>query len=363
VADRRQLLTLYAKGIAFGHLTPDHLSYLLQYYLFSDVHTDVIKQIVSKFRERDADGCREAIMNGLQKMYEEAMEDEDPDLIYVKDIAHRIALTYGIAIKKATTRVGIVQMHHQGIEYAMQGEDTPMYGPSANIGFLEIVKEFSFKLMKLDKTGDKGVLAYLDEQMRKNKFKARNNEDWRSYQLFVANLKGAPLDEGKKAKASAVRSRGRPSTDKRKRQADSKKAPVSKRLSLPVEDDINDQSEDDAEDEDEDEGEGEDEDEDEDGSQYPASSQQSWIGTSKSASRKRASTGKGYGRLKTSLDESLTEDSPKAAANSPATASPRRSGRGRRSRPTMETKLFEDDEEEEEQDTANHSDSSDLPDI
>jgi len=247
----------------------------------------------------------------------------------------------------------------------MQGEDTPMYGPSANIGFLEIVKEFSFKLMKLDKTGDKGVLAYLDEQMRKNKFKARNNEDWRSYQLFVANLKGAPLDEGKKAKASAVRSRGRPSTDKRKRQADSKKAPVSKRLSLPVEDDINDQSEDEAEDEDEDEdeGEGEGEDEDEDGSQYPASSQQSWIGTSKSASRKRASTGKGYGRLKTSLDESLTEDSPKAAAKSPATASPRRSGRGRRSRPTMETKLFEDDEEEEEQDTANHSDSSDLPDI
>lgn len=78
-------------------------------------------------------------MNGLQKMYDEAMADDEPDLNYIKDIAHRIALTYGIAIKKDATRISIVQMHQQGIQYAMEGE-SPMYGPPANISFLEIVK-------------------------------------------------------------------------------------------------------------------------------------------------------------------------------------------------------------------------------
>lgn len=105
----------------------------------------------------------------------------------------------------------------------------------------------------------------MDEQLRKHKFKARNNDAWRSHHLFVGNLKGTLTDESKKTKA-ALRSRGRPS-EKRKR-ADTSKM-VSKRLV--VDDDVED--EEDKSSKSDSDGDNEQDDE-ESGSQYPASSQQ-----------------------------------------------------------------------------------------
>ena len=75
----------------------------------------------------------------------------------MQDLARRIALTTGFDLVKC--RHPIVGIHRDGIKFALQdyekgGDDTT---PPNQLDFLDIVSEFSFRLLGIDRTGEKGM--------------------------------------------------------------------------------------------------------------------------------------------------------------------------------------------------------------
>jgi len=74
-------------------------------------------------------------------MFENEMEaGEEADLIPIKGLSHRIALTFGINVKTDGSRRAIIMIHRDSNAFSLMGTPTGKYGPSANIQFLEIVK-------------------------------------------------------------------------------------------------------------------------------------------------------------------------------------------------------------------------------
>lgn len=268
---QKNALAAFCRMVAYGAINASFLANLLPYYLVSDTHTDLIKATIGKLRERDYKDTCKAVMRGLQEMFENEMEaGEEADLVPIKDIAHRIALTFGLAVKTDDVRRAIILIHRDGIDFALKGTPLGKNGPSANIDFLEIVKEFTIKLTKQDKTGNKGIAAYLDEQIRGYGFKPRRTADeWSAHKLFLDNLEktqkaggaggATPATNGRSAKGGSKGS-------KRKSSLSASFADTRKRLTL------DDEVEDDIEEDDEVAAE---EDDDEAGENF---SQQSWIG-------------------------------------------------------------------------------------
>ena len=75
---------------------------------------------------------------------------------------HRFALSFGLDALK--NRDAVAQLHREGILVSvnpMENNDDPS-GPPPNLPFLEILTEFTNKLLKQDK---KVVLKYLDQRI------------------------------------------------------------------------------------------------------------------------------------------------------------------------------------------------------
>ena len=110
----------------------------------------------------------------------------------MKELAKRFNLLTGFELTKI--RKIIVSLHLGGIEYALKSsnptrsreEDFPYNYP--NIEFLEVVQEFSHKLIEEDRTGEKGVnkvLGTLLPPAYKSRPKVKN---WKTLHTFVTML-------------------------------------------------------------------------------------------------------------------------------------------------------------------------------
>ena len=80
-----------------------------------------------------------------------------------KDLARRIAMTTGFDLVKC--RHSIVCTHREGIKFALQEYDRNEEGvaedmvppPPQHLDFLEVLSEISFRLLPVDRTGEKGM--------------------------------------------------------------------------------------------------------------------------------------------------------------------------------------------------------------
>lgn len=109
-----------------------------------------------------------------------------PRLFIPQELAKRFALSFGIdAIKN---REAIIAMHRAGILFAAtQPEDPDSDDPSAAppcILFLEILNEFTNKLLKQDK---RVVINFLDRRVTSAGISSRN-EDWQPLALYRNSL-------------------------------------------------------------------------------------------------------------------------------------------------------------------------------
>lgn len=87
-----------------------------------------------------------------------AYTKQDANFGQLKDLAKRFSLSFGLDHQK--NREAIAAFHREGIHFTfntIENPDDPM-GPPPNIPFLEIISEFSNKLLKQDK---KIVYVYL----------------------------------------------------------------------------------------------------------------------------------------------------------------------------------------------------------
>ena len=230
-----ELLSAFCNAVACGSVDSSFVGQLFPVYSKSQAISEIIRYTLSELRKVDAKSCYEAILYGIESMFLAAMADNSPDLTEVKEVAHRIALTYGFSNAKDETRRSIISIHRHGIEFALNCENTigGSKGPPENIAFLEVLKEFSIKLHPQDKTGKSGVVERLETEMRGKNLRALvTMEEWNPYFVFLNNLSKKKGGKGT-GKASAAKSTtGKKKASSKRKGKRSSGGGTRKRLSL-----------------------------------------------------------------------------------------------------------------------------------
>merc|ERR1719461_534689 len=102
----------------------------------------------------------------------------------IKELAKRFALSFGLDAVK--NREAVASLHREGILVAVNPMENPEdpAGAPPNLAFLEILTEFTGKLLKQDK---KVVLGYLDKRVAGGMPNSRG-EDWAPLHMYRNSL-------------------------------------------------------------------------------------------------------------------------------------------------------------------------------
>ncbi|VDD92871.1 unnamed protein product [Enterobius vermicularis] len=158
---RRNLLAQYCKLILHGALEIADASLVFRFYTkFYTDFGDIIKMLLVKCRELDKMGCARAIISSLCYNYEDlrkCAKDEylDPaseEFSSIRELAKRFSTAFGP--DPVRSREAIAVIHRDGIVFALDGKK------NSKLTFLEILIEFSGRLMRQDK---QSVLKYLEK--------------------------------------------------------------------------------------------------------------------------------------------------------------------------------------------------------
>ncbi|XP_041847127.1 cohesin subunit SA-1 isoform X2 [Melanotaenia boesemani] len=145
---RRNELAGYCKLIIYGVLDLTAATNVFKHYSkhFKDFG-DIIKETLSKTKLINPIQSAKTVCLSLQQLYSE-MLTEDPsqhDLTEMRDLAKRLAMSFGIDLHRVSKP--LVALHMDGIRFAFRA---PQEGEEQhpNVAFLEILSEFSFKLLQ-----------------------------------------------------------------------------------------------------------------------------------------------------------------------------------------------------------------------
>uniref|UniRef100_A0A8D2BAW2 Cohesin subunit SA-1 n=1 Tax=Sciurus vulgaris TaxID=55149 RepID=A0A8D2BAW2_SCIVU len=191
---RRDLPAAFSKLIIYDivdmHAAADIFKHYMKYY---NDYGDIIKETLSKTRQIDKIQCAKTLILSLQQLFNELVQEQGPNLDRtsahvsgIKELARRFALTFGL--DQIKTREAVATLHKDGIEFAFkyQNQKGQEY-PPPNLTFLEVLSEFSSKLLRQDK---KTVHSYLEKFLTKQMMERR--EDVCSKTSSVRNKKGRP---------------------------------------------------------------------------------------------------------------------------------------------------------------------------
>uniref|UniRef100_A0A3B4XPM8 Cohesin subunit SA n=1 Tax=Seriola lalandi dorsalis TaxID=1841481 RepID=A0A3B4XPM8_SERLL len=166
---RRNLLAAYCKLIIYNVVEIDTGADIFKQYMrYYNDYGDIIKETMSKTRQIDKIQCAKTLILSLQKLFNEMLSElgfncdrSSSAFCGIKELARRFSLTFGLDQLK--TREAIAMLHKDGIEFAFkepspQGEGSP----PLNLAFLDILSEFSSKLIRQDK---RTVHMYLERFM------------------------------------------------------------------------------------------------------------------------------------------------------------------------------------------------------
>ncbi|VDM70960.1 unnamed protein product [Strongylus vulgaris] len=194
-------------------------AFVLRYYceFYSDFG-DILKQLLYKCRDLNFVACAKAVTRALTDVYESirmntGLEFVDPlsDAFHqLRDLAKRFAVAFGNDHLKNREAVAVV--HRDGIQFALMGYD-PNRREGANkpinITFLEVIIEFSAKLIRQDKAA---VMRYL-EKHGPPALPSSKDPTWEPYLLYRNSLTEKHPDDVSSVRsfstAYTVRGRGR----------------------------------------------------------------------------------------------------------------------------------------------------------
>ncbi|XP_046705064.1 cohesin subunit SA-2 isoform X2 [Silurus meridionalis] len=166
---RRNLLAAYCKLIIYNVVEmKTGADIFKQYMRYYNDYGDIIKETMSKTRQIDKIQCAKTLILSLQQLFNEMLSDLGPgfdrsssSFCGIKELARRFSLTFGLDQLK--TREAIAMLHKDGIEFAFKEPNPQGDGyPPVNLAFLDILSEFSSKLMRQDK---RTVHMYLERFM------------------------------------------------------------------------------------------------------------------------------------------------------------------------------------------------------
>uniref|UniRef100_A0A673N0S7 Cohesin subunit SA n=1 Tax=Sinocyclocheilus rhinocerous TaxID=307959 RepID=A0A673N0S7_9TELE len=176
---RRNLLAAFSKLIIYDIVDMPAAADIFKHYMkYYNDYGDIIKETLSKTRQTDKILCAKTLILSLQQLFNELIQDQGPNLDRtsshvsgIKELARRFALTFGL--DQIKTREAVATLHKDGIEFAFkyQNPKGPEY-PPANLAFLEVLCEFSSKLLRQDK---KTVHSYLEKFMTEQMMERRED--------------------------------------------------------------------------------------------------------------------------------------------------------------------------------------------
>jgi len=192
---KRNFLAGYCKLIVYNIIPMSASVCVIKNYVkFFNDYGDIIKFTLSKLREINKVICAKTMAKALSNSFLDlragarnnpnAYTKQDAGFGLLKDLAKRFSLSFGLDHQK--NREAIAAFHREGIHFTfntIENPDDPL-GPPPNIPFLEIISEFSNKLLKQDK---KIVLNYLDKYLQKSLPGARNDQ-WQQLLSYRSSL-------------------------------------------------------------------------------------------------------------------------------------------------------------------------------
>ncbi|XP_075040469.1 cohesin subunit SA-2 isoform X2 [Mixophyes fleayi] len=223
---RRNLLAAFCKLIVYNVVEMNTAADIFKQYMrYYNDYGDIIKETMSKTRAIDKIQCAKTLILSLQQLFNEMIQEHSynfdrssPTFSGIKELARRFALTFGLDQLK--TREAIAMLHKDGIEFAFK-EPSPQgeVHPPLNMAFLDILSEFSSKLLRQDK---KTVYAYLEKFMT-FQMSLRREDVWLPLMSYRNSLLAGGDDDtmsvmsGMSGRGSSVRSKKtKPATGKRK---------------------------------------------------------------------------------------------------------------------------------------------------
>uniref|UniRef100_A0A8D3E201 Cohesin subunit SA n=1 Tax=Scophthalmus maximus TaxID=52904 RepID=A0A8D3E201_SCOMX len=186
---------------------------------------DIIKETLSKTRQTDKILCAKTLILSLQQLFNELLQDQGPNLDRtsshvsgIKELARRFALTFGL--DQIKTREAVATLHKDGIEFAFKYQNPRgAEFPPLNLAFLEVLSEFSSKLIRQDK---KTVHSYLEKFMSESMSERREDVwlpliSYRNSLLTGGDEDHMSVTSGSSSKTGSVRSKkGRPPVHKKR---------------------------------------------------------------------------------------------------------------------------------------------------
>ncbi|KAM3911876.1 cohesin subunit SA-2 isoform 2-T2 [Leptodactylus fuscus] len=223
---RRNLLAAFCKLIVYNVVEMNTAADIFKQYMrYYNDYGDIIKETMSKTRQIDKIQCAKTLILSLQQLFNEMIQEHgfnfdrsSPTFSGIKELARRFALTFGLDQLK--TREAIAMLHKDGIEFAFK-EPSPQgeIHPPLNMAFLDILSEFSSKLLRQDK---KTVYSYLEKFMT-FQMSLRREDVWLPLMSYRNSLLAGGDDDtmsvmsGMSGRGSSVRSKKtKPATGKRK---------------------------------------------------------------------------------------------------------------------------------------------------
>ncbi|XP_026002878.1 cohesin subunit SA-1 isoform X5 [Astatotilapia calliptera] len=148
---KRNQLAGYCKLVIYGVLDLTAATDVFKHYnkYFKDFG-DIIKETLSKSKLINPVQSAKTVCLSLQQLFSEMLTEHHSrqDLTEIRDLAKRLAMSFGIDLHRV--RKPLVALHMDGIRFAFrdpqEGEE-----PNPNVAFLEILSEFSFKLLQPDR--------------------------------------------------------------------------------------------------------------------------------------------------------------------------------------------------------------------
>uniref|UniRef100_A0AAQ4Q0H5 Cohesin subunit SA n=1 Tax=Gasterosteus aculeatus aculeatus TaxID=481459 RepID=A0AAQ4Q0H5_GASAC len=155
---RRNLLASYCKLIIYNVVEINTGADIFKQYMrYYNDYGDIIKETLSKTRQIDKVQCAKTLGLSLQMLFNEMLSElgfnvdrSTSAFCGIKELSRRFSLTFGLDQMK--TREAIAMLHKDGIEFAFK-EPSPQGpgSPPLNLAFLDILSEFSSKLIRQDK--------------------------------------------------------------------------------------------------------------------------------------------------------------------------------------------------------------------
>ncbi|NXS55889.1 STAG3 protein, partial [Brachypteracias leptosomus] len=152
---RRVLLAGFCKLIIYNVLELSAASDVFKHYskFYSD-YGDIIKETLNCTRQMDRQEWARTLLLSLQQLMTELLLQQGPEIreaegfLEIRDLARRFSLLF--SLHQLRNRPALLGLHRDGIQFAFQEPPGPGR-PPLNLPFLEVLSEFSPRLLRPDK--------------------------------------------------------------------------------------------------------------------------------------------------------------------------------------------------------------------